>query len=126
MLSSITPLGEQGRRRRWGRTVTAFVIASTLGGALSGVVAGAIGGLGPRRRGRSPAWRDHPRGRQAALARSARPLPRAHDVVAGARPADRHGAAGRARADCCGGAARMKLSAHGISVELPDGWEGKI
>ena len=45
MLASITPLGEQGRRRRWGRTVTAFVIASTLGGALSGVVAGAIGSL---------------------------------------------------------------------------------
>ena len=45
MLASITPLGEQGRRRRWGRTVTAFVIASTLGGALSGVVAGALGRL---------------------------------------------------------------------------------
>src|SRR4051795_12267890 len=45
MLASITPLGEQGRRRRWGRTVTAFVIASTLGGALSGVVAGALGWL---------------------------------------------------------------------------------
>jgi MFS family permease len=45
MLASITPLGEQGRRRRWGRTVTAFVIASTLGGALSGLVAGAIGWL---------------------------------------------------------------------------------
>jgi MFS family permease len=45
MLASITPLGEQGRRRRWGRTVTAFVIASTLGGTLSGVVAGAIGSL---------------------------------------------------------------------------------
>jgi len=45
MLASITPLGEQGRRRRWGRTVTAFVIASTLGGALSGAVAGALGWL---------------------------------------------------------------------------------
>jgi MFS family permease len=45
MLASITPLGEQGRRRRWGRTVTAFVIASTLGGALSGLVAGTIGWL---------------------------------------------------------------------------------
>jgi MFS family permease len=45
MLASITPLGEQGRRRRWGRTVTAFVIASTLGGALSGLVAGALGWL---------------------------------------------------------------------------------
>jgi MFS family permease len=45
MLASITPLGEQGRRRRWGRTVTAFVIASTLGGAVTGVVAGALGSL---------------------------------------------------------------------------------
>ena len=45
MLASITPLGEQGRRRRWGRTVTAFVIASTLGGAASGAAAGALGWL---------------------------------------------------------------------------------
>ena len=45
MLASITPLGEQGRRRRWGRTVTAFVLASTLGGAVSGAVAGTLGWL---------------------------------------------------------------------------------
>jgi len=45
MLASITPLGEQGRRRRWGRTVTAFVIASTLGGAATGLAAGALGSL---------------------------------------------------------------------------------
>jgi MFS family permease len=45
MLASITPLGEQGRRRRWGRTVTAFVIASALGGAATGLVAGALGAL---------------------------------------------------------------------------------
>jgi hypothetical protein len=45
MLASITPLGEQGRRRRWGRTVTAFVIASTLGGAVTGLVAGTLGRL---------------------------------------------------------------------------------
>src|SRR4051795_2457019 len=45
MLASITPLGEQGRRRRWGRTVTAFVIASTLGGAATGLVAGTLGWL---------------------------------------------------------------------------------
>jgi hypothetical protein len=43
MLASITPLGEQGRRRRWGRTVTAFVIASTLGGTVTGAVAGTLG-----------------------------------------------------------------------------------
>jgi MFS family permease len=45
MLASITPLGEQGRGRRWGRTVTAFVIASGLGGAVAGLVAGALGWL---------------------------------------------------------------------------------
>jgi hypothetical protein len=45
MLASITPLGERGRRRRWGRTVTAFVIASTLGGAATGAVAGTLGWL---------------------------------------------------------------------------------
>src|SRR3954451_10421646 len=45
MLASITPLGAPGRRRRWGRTVTAFVIASTLGGALSGLLAGSLGWL---------------------------------------------------------------------------------
>src|SRR5204862_120951 len=65
MLASITPLGEQGRRRRWGRTVTAFVIASTLGGAPTGLVAGALGPL-------------------------------------------------------------LLRAAHGMSIELPDGWEGKI
>src|SRR3954454_5498564 len=45
MLASITPLGERGRRRRWGSTVTAFVIASTLGGAATGAIAGALGWL---------------------------------------------------------------------------------
>src|SRR4051812_4383872 len=45
MLASITPLGERGRRRRWGRTVTAFVIASTLGGAATGAIAGTLGWL---------------------------------------------------------------------------------
>src|SRR3954454_21712942 len=45
MLASITPLGEQGRRKRWGRTVTAFVIASTLGGAVTGLLAGSLGWL---------------------------------------------------------------------------------
>jgi hypothetical protein len=45
MLASITPLGERGRRRRWGRTVTAFVIASTIGGAATGAIAGVLGWL---------------------------------------------------------------------------------
>ena len=45
MLSSITPLGERGRRRRWGTTVTAHVVAATLGGAAVGALAGSIGWL---------------------------------------------------------------------------------
>src|SRR5512135_756112 len=38
MLASITPLGERGRHRRWGATVTAYAVGSTL-------VGGAVGGL---------------------------------------------------------------------------------
>src|SRR4051794_14250932 len=43
MLSSITPLGERGRRRRWGVTVTAYVIASAAGGAVIGAASGGVG-----------------------------------------------------------------------------------
>jgi hypothetical protein len=43
MLASITPLGERGRRRRWGTTVTAHVVGSTLGGAAAGALAGTLG-----------------------------------------------------------------------------------
>jgi MFS family permease len=49
MLASITPLGERARRSRWGVTVTAFVVGSTLAGAALGALAGALGAvtLGP-------------------------------------------------------------------------------
>lgn len=53
MLSSITPLGERGRRQRWWLTVTAYVVGSLLGGAALGTALGAVGsvlhglGLGP-------------------------------------------------------------------------------
>ena len=43
MLSSITPLGERGRGRRWGTTATAYVAGSVLAGALLGAVLGALG-----------------------------------------------------------------------------------
>jgi hypothetical protein len=43
MLSSITPFGERGRNARWWLTVSAFVVASMLGGAVSGSVFGIIG-----------------------------------------------------------------------------------
>ncbi len=43
MLASITPLGERGRRNRWALTVTAYVAASTAGGAAVGGLLGAAG-----------------------------------------------------------------------------------
>jgi hypothetical protein len=43
MLGSITPLGERGRNRRWGITVTAYVIGSVFGGV---AIAGALGRVG--------------------------------------------------------------------------------
>jgi hypothetical protein len=47
MLASITPLGERGRHRTWGITVTAFVVGSTAAGAAAGAILGALGGLVP-------------------------------------------------------------------------------
>lgn len=52
MLASITPLGERGRRMRWGRTMAAYVVGSVLGGAAIGAVLGGLGGLVPARPGR--------------------------------------------------------------------------
>jgi MFS family permease len=43
MLASITPLGERGRGASWRRTVTTYVIASTIGGAAVGALLGAVG-----------------------------------------------------------------------------------
>ena len=43
MLASITPLGERGRRRRWGVTAPAYVLGSVLGGLAVGLLAGALG-----------------------------------------------------------------------------------
>lgn len=43
MLSSIHPLGEQGRRQRWGVTVSAYLIGTVAGAALAGGVLGLIG-----------------------------------------------------------------------------------
>ena len=43
MLSSITPLGERGRRNRWSLTAAAYVGASALAGALGGAAMGAVG-----------------------------------------------------------------------------------
>lgn len=43
MLSSITPLGERGRAQRWWLTVTAYILGSTLGGAVVGALLGLLG-----------------------------------------------------------------------------------
>src|SRR4029079_903491 len=45
MLASITPLGERGRGASWRRTVTAYVVASIVGGAAVGAALGAVGRL---------------------------------------------------------------------------------
>ena len=47
MLSSISPLGERGRRSRWGLTVAAYLLGSVLGGLVVGVLSAALGGLVP-------------------------------------------------------------------------------
>jgi hypothetical protein len=45
MLSSITPLGERGRGRRWAATVVAFIIGSVAGGAALGGLSALAGAL---------------------------------------------------------------------------------
>jgi hypothetical protein len=43
MLASISPFGERARGQRWGTTVSAYLVASTLGGALVGGVLAVAG-----------------------------------------------------------------------------------
>ncbi|MDP8958721.1 MAG: DUF4407 domain-containing protein [Actinomycetota bacterium] len=47
MLSSITPLGERGRQRRWGITASSYLLGSALGGAALGSSLGLAGSLLP-------------------------------------------------------------------------------
>jgi MFS family permease len=47
MLASITPLGEQGRNRRWGVTAAWYGVGSLLGGAVVGWLVGGFGSLVP-------------------------------------------------------------------------------
>ncbi len=47
MLSSITPLGERGRHRRWGATATLYVTGSVAGGAAAGGLLGLLGAAVP-------------------------------------------------------------------------------
>jgi hypothetical protein len=47
MLSSISPLGERARAARWGLTVAAYLVGSTLGGLALGLVAALVGSLVP-------------------------------------------------------------------------------
>ncbi len=43
MLTSITPLGERGRNRRWGTTTAWYITGSAVGGAAVGALAGGLG-----------------------------------------------------------------------------------
>lgn len=43
MLASISPVGEASRRQRWPVTATAYLVASAVGGATTGLVAGLVG-----------------------------------------------------------------------------------
>jgi membrane associated rhomboid family serine protease len=43
MLASISPVGEAARGQRWPVTVTAYLVASTLGGGIVGALAGGLG-----------------------------------------------------------------------------------
>jgi hypothetical protein len=45
MLTSISPFGERARGQRWGTTVTAYIVASTAGGAIVGGALGLVGAL---------------------------------------------------------------------------------
>jgi hypothetical protein len=45
MLSSITPVGEHGRRRNWAVTATAYLVGSVAGGMAIGGVLGAAGSV---------------------------------------------------------------------------------
>ena len=47
MLTSITPLGEQGRGNRWAVTTTAYAAGCLLGGSVTGLVLGAVGAVLP-------------------------------------------------------------------------------
>jgi sulfite exporter TauE/SafE len=51
MLASIHPLGERARDRRWGVTVGAYLLGSTLAAALLGALLGGVGALAPLRPG---------------------------------------------------------------------------
>lgn len=55
MLSSISPFGERARASRWWLTTTAYVVASTLGGLVLGLLASGLGALVPERWRWSPA-----------------------------------------------------------------------
>jgi hypothetical protein len=45
MLTSINPLGQRARGHRWATTVAVLIVASTVGGAMTGAVLGALGAL---------------------------------------------------------------------------------
>ncbi|MGY6500671.1 MAG: hypothetical protein ACXIVQ_07275 [Acidimicrobiales bacterium] len=56
MLTSIAPLGERSRGHRWSITMVQFIAAATVGGALTGLVAGSLGHLVLDGAGDGRAW----------------------------------------------------------------------
>src|SRR5688572_11138980 len=81
MLASIHPLGERARDRRWGVTVGAYLLGSTVAAALLGAVLGAVGWLLPLTPG-STAWLVAGAGALALAADlGAIPLPTVHRQV---------------------------------------------
>ncbi|MEX1177679.1 MAG: hypothetical protein WEB09_04385 [Nitriliruptor sp.] len=56
MLASISPVGEAARGQRWSVTATAYLVASAVGGAFTGALAGALGWGLFALVGRPPAW----------------------------------------------------------------------
>src|SRR5437867_2391132 len=117
MLASITPLGERARGSRWGLTAGFFLAGSTLAGAAAGAVTGELGHLVLQ----SGAASDGPTTSRGCTGRSTRG---GHESGRGRSPRRR---SWRSRWSWDWGPERsMVVSAHGISVDLPHGWEGRI
>src|SRR5437588_336686 len=116
MLASITPLGERGRHAHWAVTVSAFAIGATAAAIVLGALIGALGEVvadAARRRGRS---KPRQAGRAAARTGS--------ETSRGGPGGDR--VAGRDRGSRSGGTGVMRLEAHGLRIELPAHWSGRV
>src|SRR5437588_613125 len=124
MLASIHPLGERARARRWGLTVSAYVVGSLAGGSLLGAALGAIGS--PLRADVRPggtAWAalvgvGALAGVRAPLSPVVSQSPARGQYSSPPRPRSRRGAAE--------GRTMPVLAAAGLTVAVPRGWEARI